>query len=425
MIRVLRRRDFALLWTGGLVSVAGDWMLFAVLPYVVYAVTGSTVATAGMIVAELLPGILLGSLAGVLVDRWDRRRLLVAVNLLQAVVVMALLLMVSNPELLPVVYVVAALQSALSAFSLPAENSLLPTLVPADELVEANALNVLNNRMGRLAGLPLGSAVYASTGLGAVVVLDAVSFVAAAALVAGVRAGRSTRAEEAGELRPGSRLSAFLAEWRAGLVLVRQNRSIATLFMVFGLMTFGGTMLDPLSAPWVRDVLGEGATVYALLMTVHALSGTVAALAVGAVGSRLSPRLLAGGASAAAGLLLLVRFNVPVLPVAVTLSAVSGAAAVASSVGVETLAQQRVPEEFRGRVFGSLQATIWLVSLLGAVVGGFGAEAIGLLPMLDVASVLVGLSGVVLLLALPVEPSGTTCLEDQRPGVGHVSLHSR
>ena len=164
MIGVLRRRDFALLWWGGLVSVAGDSMLLAVLPYVVYASTGSTLATAGMTVAELVPGIVLGSVAGVFVDRWDRRRVLVLSNVLQAVTVAALLVLAREPDLLAVVYVVAALQSSLSAFSLPAESSLLPTLVPEEDLVAANALNVLNNRVGRLAGLPLGAVVYAGPG---------------------------------------------------------------------------------------------------------------------------------------------------------------------------------------------------------------------------------------------------------------------
>ena len=87
LLRPSRHRDFSLLWWAGLVSVAGDWMLMAVLPYVVYLVTGSTVATAGMTVAELAPGIVLGSWAGVLVDRWDRRQVLLLANLFQAATV--------------------------------------------------------------------------------------------------------------------------------------------------------------------------------------------------------------------------------------------------------------------------------------------------------------------------------------------------
>ena len=83
MLRVLRQRNYALLWFGGFVSQLGDFVLFVGLPYEIYRLTGSTLATAGMVLAFLVPDILLGSVAGVYVDRWDRRRLMVVVNLLQ------------------------------------------------------------------------------------------------------------------------------------------------------------------------------------------------------------------------------------------------------------------------------------------------------------------------------------------------------
>lgn len=406
MIGVLRRRDFALLWTGGLVSVAGDWMLMAVLPYVVYAETGSTIATAGMTVAELVPGMVLGSFAGVWVDRWDLRRLLVVANLLQAGTV-ALLLLADLPGRLALLYVVAVGQSALAAFSQPAESALLPRLVPEDRLVAANALNALNNRFGRLLGLPVGSVVFAAAGLDAVVVLDVATFVAAGALVALMR--RQPPPVRAPSAPGGGAVRRFVAEWVDGLRLVRRDRGIGVLFLVLGLMTFGGTMFDPLTAAWVREVLGEGVDVYALLMTAHAVSGVVGAVVVGMLGARVPPHLLTAWASMLAGVLLLVRFNVPVVWVAVVLSLLQGALAVASGVGVEALAQERVPEAYRGRVFGSLQATVWALSLAGAVVAGVGAEVLGLLPVLDLAAGLTVLSGVVLLVAptarrVPWEP---------------------
>ena len=92
-------------------------------------------------------------------------------------------------------------------------------------------------------------------------------------------------------------------------------------------------------------------------------------------------------------MLLLAKFHIPTLWVAVVLSALAGIPAVASSVGVETLAQERTPEHLRGRVFGSLQATVWLMSLLGAVVGGLVGELVGLLPALDLAAALVAALG--------------------------------
>jgi MFS family permease len=392
VLSVLRRRDFALLWTGGLVSVAGDWVLNAALPFFVYEETESTVATAGMIVARLAPAVLLGSLAGVFVDRWSRKRVLVWTNLLQAATV-ALLLLVPGEGWIWVVFVVAAAQSALAAFSSPAETALLPMLVDDTELLAANALNALNNRLARLAGVPLGGALLASTGLEAVVLVDAATFVAAAALVAPIAAPPIRRAVVAAA----SAWESFWLEWLDGLRLVRRERAIAFLFVVFGLMTFSGTMLDPLTVAWVRDVLGEGPQVFAWILTVHAASGIAGSLLVGRLGGRFKARDLVGWAPLVAGAALAVRHNVPEVALALGMSAVAGVTSVASSIGAETLAMQSVRDEFRGRVFGSLNATLGLLSLAGAAAGGVLAELVGIVPMLNVATALIALAGVVVL----------------------------
>jgi hypothetical protein len=183
---------------------------------------------------------------------------------------------------------------------------------------------------------------------------------------------------------------------------------VAVLTAVLVLMTFGGTMLDPLVVAWVRDVLGRGPQVYALLTTAHAASGIVVSLVLVRVHASASPRLLAGWSSVAAGVALLVKFDVPTLPLAVALSLVGGAVSVAGAIGVQTLVQQTVADDFRGRVFGSLQALVSLASLAGAMVGGALGEVIGTVPMLNVASSLVLASGLVALRALDGSPVWAT-----------------
>jgi MFS family permease len=398
MLALLRRRDFGLLWFGGLVSYAGDWVLYAALPYFVYARTGSTIATAGMIGAELAPGVLLSSIAGVFVDRWNRKRILVVTNLLEGGAV-ALLLLVPNGGWLGFVYVATFAQAAFAAFETPAEGALLPALVAEEELVPANALNALNNRVGRLIGLPLGGFFLAFLGLRGVVVVDCATFFGAALLIALIAIPRRETDDESVAEEALSRWRKFWSEWIDGLGIVRRERSVALLFVVLGLATFGGTMIDPLYAAWVRTVLGRGPEVYSWLLTTHALSGIAGTVVVGWIGARLSPRLLMGWGSVIAGAINAAKFAVPVLGVAFALTLPVGVTSVASSVGVETLAQRSVRDEYRGRVFGSLQATIWLLSLAGAALGGALGEIFGIVTMLEVASALVALSGVVVLRA--------------------------
>ena len=167
--------------------------------------------------------------------------------------------------------------------------------------MQANALNVLNNRLGRLTGVPLGAALLSWWGLDAVVVVDSLTFVVAAALVAPIVVPARPVDAGAEPVEPH-----FWREWTAGLRVVRDDRTIAVLFVVFGLMTFGGTMLDPLYVPWIRDVLDEGVEIVAVLTMTHSVAGIVGSLLVGTLRrAGFSARVLMGWGSVIAGVLLL------------------------------------------------------------------------------------------------------------------------
>jgi MFS family permease len=153
---LLRRRDFGLLWAGGLSSETGDWFLLVGLPYWVLRETGSSLVTATVFLVGLLPGLVVGPLAGVLVDRWDRRRTLVAVSLAEAAFLLPLLA-VDGRDRLWIVYLVIAVEATLAQLNDPARNALVPTLVPGDDLVGANALIGLNANLARWPAAPLAA----------------------------------------------------------------------------------------------------------------------------------------------------------------------------------------------------------------------------------------------------------------------------
>ncbi|MGH2459887.1 MAG: MFS transporter, partial [Chloroflexota bacterium] len=149
MLSVLRQRDYALLWTGGLVSSLGDWFLFIALPFYIYQLTGSTLATGGMFIAESLPSVLFGSLAGVFVDRWDRRKTMVISDLGRGVLLLVLLDgQVANR--VGVIFVVVFVQSAIGQFFGPAKSALIPRLVSESDLVSANSLSSVSGEFTRL-----------------------------------------------------------------------------------------------------------------------------------------------------------------------------------------------------------------------------------------------------------------------------------
>jgi Na+/melibiose symporter-like transporter len=123
MLQTLKHRNFALLWTGGLISLIGNWILIAAMPFHIYAVTDSALLTSAWLMAYIAPGVIFGSVAGVFVDRWDRKRTMVVASLMQAAILLVLLL-AQTAETVWLIYVVAFIEATLAQFFSPAENAL-------------------------------------------------------------------------------------------------------------------------------------------------------------------------------------------------------------------------------------------------------------------------------------------------------------
>jgi MFS family permease len=260
MLALLRERNFALLWFGGLISLIGDRAMMTALPFYIYQQTGSTLQTAALFTAYYLPMVLFGSVAGVFVDRWDRRWIMVVANFVQAVVMLALLLVRSDAWLW-LVYCVAFVQTTASMFFGPAESAIVPNLVDERDLVPANTLGNLNNSLARLIGPPIGGALLGWFGLGGVVIIDSASF-----LIAGLMAARISISGRAATPLTHVAVtehvvSSWLAvwhEWREGLRLVRHDRLLLSLFVVATVTSFGGSLIDPLFVPFAIDHGGGG-----------------------------------------------------------------------------------------------------------------------------------------------------------------------
>ncbi len=394
LLATLRRRNFALLWSGGLVSMTGDWMLLVALPIYVYEATGSALATGAMFAAGLLPNVLFGSVAGVFVDRWDRKRTMVVANLLLAVSVLPLLV-VPGTGWLWVVYAVAFVQSCFGVFNEPAENSLLPRLVERDRLVAANSLNALNNNAARLVGPALAGLVVGWFGLVGVVIVDAVSFFVAALLVSLISvwggperiAGRS--AATADEISAGTAsLAAVWREWLEGLKLVTRGRVILTLFVVGAVTGLGEGVFAALFPPFVRVALDGGALELGWLMSAQAVGGLAGGVVVGSLAGRLSPASLLGLGALLLGLVDLAIFLYPsfvggIAP-GLALFVLVGVPATGALTGLQTLLQTSTEDGHRGRVFGALGTTQAMLMLSGALLGGALGDTVGVVPVLVV-----------------------------------------
>ena len=401
MFTLLRQRDFALLWFGGLISIMGDWVLGVALPFFVYQVSGSTIATAVMVAAELLPRLLFGSIAGVFVDRWDRKKVMVIASLSQGLVILPLFL-VRSGETLWIVYMVSFIQVTLAIFFGPAENALLPLLVPQDKLIQANSLNAMNNNFARLIGPPLGGGILALWGLTGVVLFDSLTFLIAGFMIFSITQSGKTAPASPEEKPEGTSWRRFWKEWGEGMDIVRKDRIVLVLFITVVMLNFGGVMIDPLGAAYIVDVVKAGAEIFGMLVAVQAVGGIIGGLLAAKVGERLPLARLYGWAEIVLAVVMAIRYNIPEIPVLFVMTLLVGLPAALGVAALETLFQRNVPNTHLGRISGTLNSTVGITSLFGVLgISGVLGEVLGIVPVLNIAAGVTMLTGLVALLFLP------------------------
>src|SRR5579872_294728 len=261
-------RDLRFLMSAGLISLGGDWILRVGLAYRVYALTGSTVALALTMASSFLPQLLLGALGGVFADRWDRRRTMIVADLLLAAGLLPLLLVQGGGQVW-VVFVVLLWEGAVAQFFSPAEQAMLPALVPDDLLVTANATGGQVQNLARLAGSAIGGVIAAVGGIGAVALADAASFVLSAALIALIHAPAREARGRAAATPIGSRIAAVRGELSDGLRRSVRHRVVRALTVFILVTAVGEGIMSTLFAPFVRHVLHGSSEAYGIVAAVQ------------------------------------------------------------------------------------------------------------------------------------------------------------
>ena len=259
MLQALRIRDFRLLWAGGLISSLGSWLLTLAIPTHIFLVTGSLRATGLTVAAEYLPLLLLGPVAGVFADRWDRRRLMIGTNLFCAAAV-AVMLLGTAPGRYWVLYAALVAENAGVVLNTPAWQARTPAIVGTGQLLSsANALNSVSSGTVRLIGGPLGGVLLAAWGASWLIGIDAVSYLLSAAAMFMTSAGPREPQEPAkrktashhgrpGRPRPGRRRPRPAPParrpgrcCRSRSIFLAANASLSAVLIPFGIQRLGGS----------------------------------------------------------------------------------------------------------------------------------------------------------------------------------------
>ena len=339
-----KHRNYRLFFAGQLVSLPGTWMQRIAQAWLILSLTHSAVAVGVLALAQFLPFTVFGLFAGVLVDRLDSRRTVVATQAMSMVLAAALAAIALAGAAEPWhVYAIAALQGTVQVLDAPARQALTYRMVGRDELPNAIALNSSLFNASRILGPAIGGAVIAAAGVGFCFAFNAASFLA---VLAGLLAIRE------GDLHPVERgePSTLLRGVRESLVYARRSpRVLVTLFVVLMLSTFcfNFNVLLPVLA---RQTLHGGPAVFGALSAVFGAGALLGALLAAGIG-RASLRVLLFGTGGFAGLQLLLAPVHSAFACGVLLFAIGACFTLWTSNSNASL-QLGAPDHLRGRVVG-------------------------------------------------------------------------
>lgn len=397
MRSLLRERGFAALWLAQLVSRIGDSIHEIALIWIIYEVTGDPTLIAVVALASLVPNLLVSLPAGVIVDRVNRKYLLVVAEGIRGLVVLAIPLLGESPYLVPVVFAVALIASTMEAFFGPAQQATIPRLVDAQDLDAANSLNNLTLSTSRLFYVA-GGVIVGVGGSFLAFYINSATFLFAAIVLLFVptEAGRPENGDETTEEAG----LTVLQEAVEGIQFIRGNPALVAVIMMGVFVDFAFIPLVVVLPIFATEVLGGGSAVYGYLLGAF-FAGTLAGnLLVGTVRGFVDKHR--GPVMVAATVLTGLSVGLAAwLPTVVAFSlAVSLVGFFAAglwnpflNVPLTTYTQAVVPDEKRGKVFAVMRMGITGAAPLGLAIAGPLVGAFGPLPVLLGMSAIVSLAG--------------------------------
>ena len=388
VVRLFGSNDFFRLWLAQVVSALGDWIGFFAIVAIASRIGGSSPGAAiGVVMtARILPGLFLAPAAGVLLDRWNRKRVMVTCDVGRGLVLLSLPFITTIPQLV----VASLLLEILTLLWSPAKEAEVPNLVPASHLATANSLSLV----AAYGTIPIAAAIFAglvklATALGdsgstgflrlndssLAVYFDVLTFFLSALLISSLRLTRRPAAAP----EPGQRRIDFGAtfdEFKEGWRFIAVNRRVSAVMVGLGAGLIGGGMLVPLGPLFTEQVLGGGTAGFGLVVFALGMGAAVGVSTVSVVQGRLhKPRTFTVSVLIAGASLLLGASMSTLVPALVLVATLGGAAGVAYVLGF-TILQESVSDEIRGRTFTALYTLVRLCLLIAFAVGPFLSSAL-------------------------------------------------
>ncbi len=366
-------RNFVLLWSGQFVSQMGDRLAMVAFPWLVYTQTGSTLSTGVVLAIYTLPYVLFGTAAGLVIDRFDKRRVMLAAELGRMTLVLLVPLVAARS--LSGVFALSFAMASLTVLFDPAKLSLVPDIVPRERLLRANSLLATGETLTEVLGYAGAGFLLAGVSVATAFRLDAVTFLVSALTLMLMSYTPPVRVAAQRAART------FGQELREGFAYIRRHAGLFANTTLVVAVALGVGASYPLTFFLAVRVLDGGTRAFGIFEAAIAVGYLSGSLVVASLAHRV--RL---GRAIIAGLVFMGAGYVAVAAagriwIAALVFALVGIANAVALISIDTYVQQVVPEDIRGRVWGSrftLTQGAYAVSVLagGALAGVFDIRAL-------------------------------------------------
>lgn len=380
-IELLRcNRAFRQLWLGQVVSQMGDWFNTIALYTIILNLTGSGRDVGLLLVARFLPSFVFGTLSGVLADRFSRRSIMIVSDLLRAVVVLGFLI-VRRADQLWIIYVLTVLQLGFSTFFEPAKTAAIPAIVSDRELMAANAISSVTWSIMLTLGAALGGLITGWFGTDVAFVLDSLTYLLSASLIASVRVPKRPKLKRS-KFALGKALG--ITETIEGARYVKQRPQILAALLVKPAWGLGGGILTllPVFGDKVFPVGHSAATGIGVLFAARGIGTAVGPMVARRIAGEGKKRMQAsiGIAFLIGGLFYIAFGSTTIFVVALIVLGIAHTGGSILWVFSTVLLQRDVEDGFRGRVFAAELALLTLTMAASNYVTGEMLDRFGLSP---------------------------------------------
>ncbi len=382
---VFRKRDFRLLWSAQLVSTIGTALTDLAAGILIFRETGSALAVGLMFVAAAVPTLIVGLIAGVFVDRYDRRKIMVVADLLRAGIVALIPFIFIFDLSIALLYVAVALVSTISQFFNPANDALLPEVATDEELAAANSWIMISSFGATSVGFALSGLLATAFDIDWAFWLDAVTFLLSAVLLLTVRVGKIEAAED-------TSVGVVIANLKEGVSTLFGSPLLRNLLATGVPVYFSFGLWNVLLLPFAIDALKATEFEYGLQEGFTSVGFVVGSLMMAKWADRFREGSWIVIATIAMGIAGILYGMSTSIAVAIILVTVSGFFNAPSSIARRVLLQRATPRELRGRVFSAFAVVRDVTFLIGIALAGL-ADIIDVRILVIVSSVVLVLTG--------------------------------